>query len=130
MTHLIDVAHWYLGVEHPLTAAMSSGGKFFSEDARETPDVIHTVLTYLNKLVVTFQVNQHNAAGQGHRVLRQGDAVRGPASCTSSPSRAPDQAGQDHHDGDKPRGHYDTRRDQDTAFLRTWVERCQTARRW
>src|SRR5262249_50678052 len=65
MTHFIDVVHWSLAVEHPVTAT-GAGGKFFSKDARETPDVIHVLLTCPDKLVVTFQGNQHNgAAGAG-----------------------------------------------------------------
>jgi hypothetical protein len=31
-----------------------------------------------------------------------------------------------HQDGKYPRGYYNTRTDQDTAFLRTWVESVRT----
>lgn len=126
MTHFIDVVHWYLGVDHPLTAS-SAGGKFFSQDGRETPDVIHTLLTYPNKLVVTFQGNQHNGYSQAgleffgskatlyvDRQLYEVTPERGQAQPVKF------------QDGNLPRGHYNTRLDQDTLFLRHWVESVQT----
>lgn len=44
MVHYVDVAHWYLGVEHPETA-MSIGDRFYSENW-ETPDTAQTLLQY------------------------------------------------------------------------------------
>jgi predicted dehydrogenase len=122
MTHFIDVVHWYLGVDHPIMAS-SAGGKFFSQDERETPDVIHTLLTYPNKLVVTFQGNQHNgAAGAGIEFFGSNATLyvdRQLYELTPQRDRAKPAK---HQDGNLPRGHYDTRLDQDTAFLRHWVE--------
>jgi predicted dehydrogenase len=122
MTHLIDVVHWYTGVDHPL-AAVSAGGKFFSRDARETPDVIHTLLTYPSNLVATFQGNQHNGwAGAGIEFYGSAGTLyvdRQLYEFTPPRQKKPTLT---HHDGNLPRGYYDTRPDQDTLFLRSWVD--------
>jgi predicted dehydrogenase len=44
MVHYVDIAHWYLGVEHP-TTAVSIGDKF-SREEWETPDTAQTLLQY------------------------------------------------------------------------------------
>jgi predicted dehydrogenase len=44
MVHYIDVAHWYLGADHP-DAAVSIGDKFTAEQW-ETPDTAQTLLHY------------------------------------------------------------------------------------
>ena len=122
MTHFIDVVHWYMKVDHPVTA-VSAGGLFFSKDSREPPDVIHTLLTYPNKLVVTFQGNQHNgAAGAGIEFFGSNGTLyvdRQLYELTPEQNRV---KAVKHQDGQFPRGHFNTREDQDTAFLRTWVD--------
>ncbi len=45
MVHWIDVAHWFLGVDHPAVAA-SIGDHFQSEGVWETPDTVQTLLKY------------------------------------------------------------------------------------
>ena len=49
MVHYIDVAHWYLNVDHP-DAAVSIGDKFTAEQW-ETPDTAQTLLHYANAQV-------------------------------------------------------------------------------
>ncbi len=49
MVHYIDVAHWYLGVDHP-DAAMTIGDKFTAQQW-ETPDTAQTLLHYPNAQV-------------------------------------------------------------------------------
>lgn len=44
MVHFIDVAHWYLGHDHPVLA--TSIGNTFKNDAWETPDTVQTLLQY------------------------------------------------------------------------------------
>jgi predicted dehydrogenase len=45
MVHWIDVVHWFLGLDHPTTAA--SVGDFFSaKGVWETPDTVQTLLRY------------------------------------------------------------------------------------
>lgn len=45
MVHWVDVAHWFLGLEHPETAV--SLGTFFQKKGDwETPDTVQTVLRY------------------------------------------------------------------------------------
>jgi predicted dehydrogenase len=126
MTHFIDVVHWYLGVDHPVAAA-SAGGRYFSTDGRETPDVIHTTLTYPNKLVVTFQGNQHNGhAGAGIEFFgSNGTLYVDRQMYELMPERGRAQPAK-HHDGNLPRGHFDTRDDQDTVFLKNWLDAVQS----
>ncbi len=45
MVHYVDVAHWFLGLDHPETAA-SIGSFFTKKDAWETPDTVQTLLQY------------------------------------------------------------------------------------
>jgi predicted dehydrogenase len=118
-THLIDVVHWFLGVDHPLTAS-SAGGRFFSQDERDTPDVIHSLWTYPDKLVVTWEGNQHNGSG-GAGIEFHGS--NGTLYIDRQLYEWKPREGQSvlHHDGDKPRGYYDVRADQDAEHLKDWV---------
>jgi predicted dehydrogenase len=64
MVHFIDVAHWFLDLDHPLQAT-TVGGNYISKGIWQTPDTIQTLLTYPNDLQVHFEgtfVNAHNAA--------------------------------------------------------------------
>jgi predicted dehydrogenase len=49
MVHFVDVAHWFLGVEHP-DSAVTIGSKFTAEHW-ETPDTAQTLLQYPNAQV-------------------------------------------------------------------------------
>lgn len=64
MVHWIDVAHWYLDLDHPLTAR-SIGNHVVSKGVWQTPDTVQTLLTYPNDLQVYFEgtfCNARNAA--------------------------------------------------------------------
>jgi len=65
MVHWIDVAHWFLGLDHPQTAA-SIGDHFMAKGVWETPDTVQTLLKYPGRDVqVYFEgtfVNARNAA--------------------------------------------------------------------
>ncbi len=65
MVHFIDVANWYLDLDHPQTAA-TIGDHFMNKDVWETPDTIQTLLRYPEKeLQIYFEgtfVNARNAA--------------------------------------------------------------------
>lgn len=65
MVHFIDVANWYLDLDHPTTAA-TIGDQFMAKDVWETPDTIQTLLRYPDKDVqIYFEgtfVNARNAA--------------------------------------------------------------------
>jgi len=52
--HLVDVVHWYLGVERPLSA-VALGGIYRYDDGRDTPDNINAIVEYPSKLNVTFE---------------------------------------------------------------------------
>lgn len=65
MVHYLDVAHWFLGLDHP-AQAMSMGDHFMAKGIWETPDTIQTLLHYPDQQVqIYFEgtfVNQRNAA--------------------------------------------------------------------
>jgi predicted dehydrogenase len=64
MVHWIDVAHWLLELDHPLTAT-TVGGNYTSKDVWQTPDTVQTLLTYPGDLQVHFEgtfCNAHSGA--------------------------------------------------------------------
>lgn len=50
MVHFIDVANWYLGLDHP-ASAVTIGDQFMAKDVWETPDTIQTLLRYPDREV-------------------------------------------------------------------------------
>jgi predicted dehydrogenase len=52
--HMVDVAHWYLGLTRPL-AAVAMGGIYQYNDGRDTPDNINLIVEYPGGLNVTFE---------------------------------------------------------------------------
>jgi predicted dehydrogenase len=60
MVHFIDVAHWFLDLDHPGTAA-TIGTHFTSKGVWETPDTIQTLLSYPGNLQVHFEGTFSNA---------------------------------------------------------------------
>ena len=52
--HLVDVVHWYLGLQRSL-AAVAGGGIYHYDDGRDTPDTINAILEYPKQLAVTFE---------------------------------------------------------------------------
>ncbi len=64
--HLIDVVHWALQVDTPLTVT-SSGGKWFYDDIRECADTQEVVWEYPGHLLVRYSTMVHNSYGpNGH----------------------------------------------------------------
>ncbi len=65
MVHQVDIAHWFLGLDHPQTAA-TIGDAFKAAGVWETPDTVQTLLHYpKQKAQVYFEgtfVNARNAA--------------------------------------------------------------------
>ena len=65
MVHYIDVAHWFLDLDHP-EMAVSIGDHFMTKDLWQTPDTVQTLLRYPDQEVqVYFEgtfVNARNAA--------------------------------------------------------------------
>jgi predicted dehydrogenase len=65
MVHFIDVANWYLDLDHP-TQAATIGDHYLARDLWETPDTIQTLLRYPDQEVqIYFEgtfVNARNAA--------------------------------------------------------------------
>jgi predicted dehydrogenase len=52
MVHYIDVAHWYLGHDHPVRAV--SIGNHFTNEYWQTPDTVQTLLQYEDPEVQTY----------------------------------------------------------------------------
>jgi predicted dehydrogenase len=60
MVHFLDVAHWFLDLDHPISA--TTIGSFFSaKGVWQTPDTIQTLLTYPGGLQVHFEGTFCNA---------------------------------------------------------------------
>jgi len=52
--HMVDVVHWFLGLEKPISA-VALGGIYQYNDGRDTPDNINLILDYPKKVNVTFE---------------------------------------------------------------------------
>lgn len=52
--HMVDVVHWFLGVQRP-SSAVALGGIYRYHDGRDTPDNVNFILDYGGKLNVTFE---------------------------------------------------------------------------
>ena len=60
MVHWIDVAHWFLNLDHPLRA-VTVGGNYISDGVWQTPDTIQTLLTYPGNIQMHFEGTFCNA---------------------------------------------------------------------
>jgi predicted dehydrogenase len=60
MVHFIDVAHWFLDLEHPATAT-SVGSWVTAKDLWQTPDTVQTLLVYPNDIQIYFEGTFCNA---------------------------------------------------------------------
>jgi predicted dehydrogenase len=60
MVHWIDVAHWFLDLDHP-ASAVTTGMHFAAQGAWETPDTIQTLLSYGERLQIHFEGTFSNA---------------------------------------------------------------------
>ena len=61
MVHFIDVAHWFLDLDHPQSAT-TIGMQFATKGVWETPDTIQTLLCYRDDLQVHFEATFSNAS--------------------------------------------------------------------
>ena len=62
MSHLIDLAHWFLDDPYP-RSVVASGGVYLWKDGRETSDVFHALLEYPKDCLVSFAMSLTNSAG-------------------------------------------------------------------
>jgi len=60
MVHWIDVVHWFLDLDHPLTAA-TIGTHVVSKDVWQTPDTVQTLLVYPGDIQAYFEGTFCNA---------------------------------------------------------------------
>ena len=60
MVHWIDVAHWFLDLDHPTTAS-AIGQHFAAKDVWETPDTVQCLLQYPNNIQAYFEGTFSNA---------------------------------------------------------------------
>ena len=66
MVHFIDVAHWYLGLDHP-AKALSLGEHYQAKGVWETPDTVSTLLDYPDQGVqIFFEGTFFNARNAAH----------------------------------------------------------------
>jgi predicted dehydrogenase len=64
-THWIDVVHWYMGDDLPISAT-AAGGVYNYKDGRTAPDTIHIQLEYPREWVATFEATLvPGARGEG-----------------------------------------------------------------
>ncbi len=126
-THLIDVVHWYLGLDHP-ASSVAMGGRFFSEDGRTTPDTIHSLWEYPDKqVVVTWEGNQSNGDG-GAGIEFHGTDGTLYIDRQLYEFRPKLGKATEHRDGILPRGWFVVRPDQDAEHLKDWVSAIQDGR--
>lgn len=62
MSHLIDLAHWFLDDPYP-RSVVASGGVYLWKDGRETSDVFHALLDYPKDCLISFAMSLTNSAG-------------------------------------------------------------------
>jgi predicted dehydrogenase len=60
MVHFLDVAHWFLRLDHPLRA-VSMGDHFSSKGIWQTPDTVQTLLSYPKNVQIHFEGTFSNA---------------------------------------------------------------------
>jgi predicted dehydrogenase len=60
MVHFLDVAHWFLGLRHPLRA-LAIGNHVVSKDVWQTPDTVQVLLSYPGDIQVHFEGTFANA---------------------------------------------------------------------
>jgi predicted dehydrogenase len=70
MVHWIDVAHWFLDLDHPLSA-VAVGSQPLSRGLWQTPDTVQTLLTYPNDVQAHFEGTFSNAR-DGARIEFEG----------------------------------------------------------
>jgi predicted dehydrogenase len=64
-THWIDVVHWYMGEDLPVSAT-AAGGVYHYKDGRTAPDTIHIQLEYAGGWIATFEATLvPGARGEG-----------------------------------------------------------------
>jgi predicted dehydrogenase len=61
--HMVDVAHWYLGIQKP-ESAVGLGGIYHFKDGRDTPDNINLTLQYGEGVNITFEATITDFAGR------------------------------------------------------------------
>ena len=59
--HMVDVVHWFLNLKRA-ESAVALGGIYRYDDGRDTPDTIHFILRYPEKLNVTFEATLTDGA--------------------------------------------------------------------
>jgi predicted dehydrogenase len=124
MVHWIDVAHWFLDVDHPLQAT-SIGCHFAAKDLWQTPDTIQCILKYPNQVQAHFEGTFSNATLGSMITFMGTDGTiyidRGRYELTPEPGKGAPEAlilGSDPHKGadfyDKPDG--------ELLHLTNWVD--------
>ena len=99
MVHQIDIAHWFLGLDHPISAT-SVGGFHQNEGVWQTPDTVQTLMTYPGGVQAHFEGTFSNAR-EGECIDLHGD--RGEPLPRPRPARTDPRARQGEARGDGDR---------------------------
>ncbi len=125
MVHWIDVAHWFLDVDHP-EKATAFGNHFASKGLWQTPDTIECLLQYPNNVQAHFEGTFSNANlgamidVHGH----PGDAIHRPRTIRAQPGTRPGHKPDAWILGTNPRKGADfyDKPDGELLHLTNWVE--------
>jgi predicted dehydrogenase len=124
MVHWIDVAHWFLEVDHPLKA-VTIGENYTSRGVWQTPDTIQTLLTYPNNVQMHFEGTFCNAHGGAMIEFMGTDATlyidRGRFELTPEPRHAGQVEAMVLGDGPRGRDFY-ARPDGEQLHLQDWLD--------
>jgi predicted dehydrogenase len=74
MVHYIDVAHWFLDLDHPQVAA-SIGDHYMAKDLWETPDTVQTLLRYPTLTRSASEAARARSASEGVQVYFEGTFI-------------------------------------------------------
>jgi predicted dehydrogenase len=131
MVHWIDVAHWFLNLEHPVRG-VSVGEHYTSRGVWETPDTVQTLLTYPGEIQAHFEGTFCNARN-GAMIEFMGTeatlyADRGRFEIHPEPRSKQKAEEQILGKGNRGRDFYETP-DGELLHLRDWVESIRTRNR-
>jgi predicted dehydrogenase len=77
MSHMADLAHWFLNDPYP-SSAVANGGVYLWKDGRETSDLFQAVLDYPTGSLFSFSMSLTNSAGTRNMWFGTRGTMEGP----------------------------------------------------